>query len=68
MNSLQTYPMRSQATTWLRRADLFVGVGKPEGGFGVLANNSRPIVGDFGNIANFASDMTNQDLIKEASR
>jgi hypothetical protein len=57
--------MRSQATTWLRRADLFAGIGKPEGGFGVLANNPQPIVG---NIANFASEQTNADLIKEASR
>jgi hypothetical protein len=52
MNSLQTYPIHSQATAGLHGADLFVGVGKPEGSFGVLAINPQ----------------SNDNLIKEASR
>jgi hypothetical protein len=64
MTSLQTYPRHSQATAWLHRADLFLRlrIGKPGCRFGVQAANMRPI------LVNFASEMANEDLTKEANR
>ena len=55
MNSAETYPIRPQATAWLRCAGMFLRIGKPGFGFGVQATNTRP-------------SSANEDLTKEASR